>query len=96
MGSDYRSAIRVSRLRRVSVRKNLYITFLILAVLVITGAYAGSSDSITSASFQNNVLNNEIVFSIPLGDNGIHYSGKGNPDMLTWGPTALTDRKSVV
>ncbi len=31
-----------------------------------------------------------MVFTIPLGDQGIHYEGQDNPEMLTWGPPAFT------
>lgn len=32
----------------------------------------------------------EVVFSIPVGDNGVHYEGDDTPEALTWGPAALT------
>lgn len=32
----------------------------------------------------------EIVFTIPVGEDGIHYEGVGMPEMLTWGPAAFT------
>ena len=32
----------------------------------------------------------ELVFTIPVGEDGIHYEGEGVPEMLTWGPTAFT------
>lgn len=32
----------------------------------------------------------EVVFTIPIGENGIHYEGVSVPEMLTWGPAAFT------
>lgn len=32
----------------------------------------------------------EVVFTVPIGEEGIHYEGVGVPEMLTWGPAAFT------
>ncbi|PIU90282.1 MAG: hypothetical protein COS63_03600, partial [Anaerolineae bacterium CG06_land_8_20_14_3_00_57_67] len=32
----------------------------------------------------------EVVFTVPVGENGIHYEGVDIPEMLTWGPAAFT------
>lgn len=31
----------------------------------------------------------EVVFTVPIGEDGIHYEGAGIPEMLTWGPAAF-------
>lgn len=58
-------------------------------MVILLGIYTCSSDLVTLASFQDSEVINEILFSIPVGDNGIHYSGNGNPDILPGGPMAL-------
>lgn len=32
----------------------------------------------------------EIVFTIPVGKEGVQYEGENVPEMLTWGPAAFT------
>lgn len=32
----------------------------------------------------------DVVFTVPVGENGIHYEGVDVPEMLTWGPAAFT------
>ncbi len=61
-----------------------------MVVMISIGATAGSPDSVSSASSQDNSINTEIIFKIPVGDEGIHYEGADNPDVLTWGPPAFT------
>jgi hypothetical protein len=41
-----------------------------------------------SASSASNAVSNEILFSIPVGEGGIHYAG-GGPEQMLWGPSAL-------
>lgn len=65
------------------------ITLLALDVVILLGVYTCSSDLVTLASFHDSEVINEILFSMPVGDNGIHYSGNGNPDILPGGPMAL-------
>jgi len=74
------------------MNKSKYVALVVLSIVTLAGIRFGSAgeELNASASSQNSVLNNEVVFSIPLGENGIHYEGKDNLDMLTWGPTALT------
>lgn len=36
------------------------------------------------------IQQNDVVFTIPVGENGIHYEGVDVPEMLTWGPAAFT------
>jgi hypothetical protein len=72
------------------MRKNLMIALLALVAIILASIYTGSPDLVTSASSQNNAVDNEVVFSMPVGENGIHYEGAENPDMLTWGPPAFT------
>jgi len=33
---------------------------------------------------------NEIIFTIPIGKEGVQYEGENVPEMLTWGPAAFT------
>ena len=32
----------------------------------------------------------DVIFTIPIGDHGIHYADVGVPDALAWGPAAFT------
>lgn len=74
------------------MRKKLVIAILTLVAVIPSSIYTGATDMVNSASPQDNAVNvnNEVVFSIPVGDNGIHYEGADNPDMLIWGPPAFT------
>jgi hypothetical protein len=70
------------------MRKILVIAILTLAAVILSNIYTGSPDFITSASSRDNATTNEVVFSIPVGDKGIHYEGTDNLDI--WGPPAFT------
>jgi len=65
--------------------KKTWLIVLVLVVLTFGGIYAGDAASTLSADIKH-----EVVFSIPIGDKGIHYAGNGNTDMLIWGPPTLT------
>ena len=66
------------------------IFILIMVAMALAGNYPDIINLGISASSQDSTEKNEIVFSIPLGDNGIHYEGSDNPDVFTWGPPAFT------
>lgn len=64
---------------------------LYLIVLISLLGFLLSIPEVTSPVYaQDNGQNHEILFSIPVGDAGVHYSGIEHPDMLTWGPAAIT------
>ncbi|MFZ6030377.1 MAG: hypothetical protein ACOYYS_21930 [Chloroflexota bacterium] len=66
-------------------KKLSFIIILALAALTLVGGiYASSAASTISTD-----VTHEVVFSIPVGDKGIHYASDG-PDMLIWGPPAIT------
>ncbi len=44
----------------------------------------------TELEDQDNEEGDKILFSIPMGADGIHYEGAGQADTLTWGPAAFT------
>ena len=73
------------------MNKSKYAILIVLGIMTLAGIRIGSAGVGISSpgSNQNDVVINEVVFSIPLGDQGIHYEGQDNPNMLTWGPTAL-------
>jgi hypothetical protein len=79
-------------LERMSMREKLVIALLTLVAVILPSVYTGATELVNSASSQDNVgnVNNQVVFSIPVGDNGIHYEGADNPDMLIWGPPTFT------
>lgn len=56
--------------------------FLLLSLVISIGG--------APADVATQIQQNEIVFTIPVGENGIHYEGVGVPEMLTWGPAAFT------
>lgn len=72
------------------MKKNLAVAFLTLVVVILASLNTGYPSLATSTSSQDNAVVNEFVFSIPVGDNGIHYENVENPDILTWGPSAFT------
>jgi hypothetical protein len=66
-------------------KKNSFI-FLILVTTTLNVLFNNTSTSSKSLlDFEN-----EVIFSIPLGFNGVHYSGNGNPEILPGGPEAIT------
>ena len=57
------------------MNKSKYAAFIVLTIVTLAGIGIGSaSEDVTT---QNSVLNNEVVFSIPVGDDGIHYKWSG-------------------
>jgi len=66
---------------------------ILLSTLLLLSLALSFSEGIAGAAtqFQQNEEGAyEIVFTIPIGENGIHYEGVGVPEMLTWGPAAFT------
>jgi hypothetical protein len=59
-------------------------------LLSLLGFLLGIPRVTTLVYAQDTGQNHEILFSIPVGDEGIHYSGTEHPDMLVWGPAAIT------
>ena len=64
-------------------KQGVITVIVIIVVLGLGGIYARSVAMNTSTDPKN-----EIIFSIPIGDKGIHYSGN-NPNALIWGPAAI-------
>lgn len=63
-------------------KRILLSAFLLLSLVISIGG--APADAATQ------IQQNEIVFTIPVGENGIYYEGVGVPEMLTWGPAAFT------
>lgn len=63
-------------------KRILLSTFLLLSLVLSVGGEA------VNAATQ--IQQNDVVFTIPVGENGIHYEGVDVPEMLTWGPAAFT------
>ena len=59
----------------------------IILVLVVLSLVWRSPGSAATTGLSD--IKHEIIFSIPVGDNGIHYASDG-ADMLIWGPPAIT------
>jgi hypothetical protein len=74
------------------MRKKLIIALLSVLAVIPSSIYAAATELMNSAPSQVNTThdNNQVVFSIPVGDNGILYEGADNADMLIWGPPAFT------
>ncbi|MFH1906410.1 MAG: hypothetical protein ABIL11_03350 [Chloroflexota bacterium] len=70
------------------MNKKLYFPLIVLALLL---GLPSLSLSHVGPSFlaQDGDEGHEILFSIPVGDDGIHYAEDG-PDMYRWGPAAIT------
>jgi hypothetical protein len=62
----------------------LTMTFMIMVLEVST-----LSNALLPVQAQT-VSSYDIIFSIPIGENGVHYDGVDVPEALTWGPAALT------
>lgn len=71
------------------MNKKLYLPLVVSALLLSLPSMRLSYGSPLLFAQDSND-NHEILFSIPVGDDGIHYSGIEHPDMLTWGPAAIT------
>lgn len=69
------------------MKKQLGFATSIIIVLNLAGNFFGI---INSAFSQDVKVNNDLIFSIPLGENGIHYEGTDIPDAFIWGPPAFT------
>lgn len=63
-------------------------TLMMVSVIMVLLTSALSSASLPVQA-QNDSLY-EVMFSIPTGENGVHYEGVDVPEALTWGPAALT------
>ncbi len=68
--------------------KKMFLSILLLLSLAVSVSGAAAEATIHSPENQGSAY--EVVFTIPVGDNGIHYEGVGVPEMLTWGPAAFT------
>ena len=69
-------------------KRLLALALLLASVLGLAGAFQMASVLSASVSAQD-VNTHEIVFTIPVGEDGVHYSRVG-PEILTWGPSAFT------
>ncbi len=63
-------------------------TLMMVSMIMVLLTSALSSASLPVQA-QNDSLY-EVMFSIPTGENGVHYEGVDVPEALTWGPAALT------
>lgn len=68
--------------------ENLFSVFLLIGLLSFTFTSLAFIPSINPTPGNNS--DHELIFTIPVGEKGIHYAGEGNPDVLTWGPAAFT------
>ncbi len=68
------------------------ITFLVISILfafALSGIYRVTAVTNSSAAPIDIETQNELVFTIPIGEEGIHYDGEENPEVFKWGPTAM-------
>lgn len=70
------------------MNRNLFFTVVVLVVLVLGSVYT-TSNALSSNYAQDGDTEHEVVFTVPAGDDGIHYAEDG-PGMLIWGPAAIT------
>jgi hypothetical protein len=63
-------------------------TLILVSLIMVLVASALSSRAFPVQAQNENSY--EVMFSIPIGDNGVHYEGVDIPEALTWGPAALT------
>src|SRR3990172_1765211 len=62
-------------------------------LLLLSLAFGFTVTSLSRLQFQAYAQDGngyEVVFTILVGEDGIHYEGAGIPEMLTWGPAAFT------
>jgi len=72
------------------MKKLAFLVILIIFVFGLSGIYTVTAGTTSSFSPIEIEPPNEILFTIPVGEDGIHYEGVDNPDMLIWGPAAFT------
>jgi hypothetical protein len=70
------------------MRRLTVISIFVLAVL-LSGFLSGLPFMIVAPVNAQGVLSFEVVFTVGVGDQGIHYEGAGKPETLVWGPAAL-------
>jgi hypothetical protein len=61
-----------------------------LIVLAIFAAVAGQVSSGAPGPHPAGEARHEVVCSLPVGEQGVHYSGEQTPEMLPWGPAAFS------
>ena len=74
------------------MKNNLLLAILALLIAIVLSIFSKSSYLVSifsSDGVAGETVENEVVFSIPLGNDGINFEGNNSSDMLTWGPSAL-------
>ncbi|GAB1360570.1 hypothetical protein MASR1M31_23880 [Porphyromonadaceae bacterium] len=71
------------------MKKLAFLVILIIFVFGLSGIYTVTASTTSSFSPIEIEPPNEILFTIPVGEDGIHYAGEDNPDVMRWGPTAM-------
>lgn len=71
------------------MRRLKLISMFVLAVLLL-GFSAGLPFMLATPVDAQGVASFEVVFTVGVGDQGIHYEGAGKSETLVWGPTAFT------
>ncbi len=72
------------------MKKKIYLVISILFAFALSGIYEVTAVTNSSAAPIDNETQNELMFTIPIGEDGMHYDGEDNPDVMRWGPTAMT------
>lgn len=71
------------------MKKLAFLMILIIFAFGLFGIYTVTAGTASSFSPSEIEPPNEILFTIPVGEDGIHYAGEDNPDVMRWGPTAM-------
>jgi len=71
------------------MRKAKFLLIIALSMLLLVFLFILPPKAPAPAGAQEGNAN-EIIFTIPIGKEGVQYEGENVPEMLTWGPAAFT------
>jgi hypothetical protein len=81
--------VSLYRKERSTMKKRLFLLIFVVLALTSFSAFTSSAGSNSLQSSDDSALTNDTIFTIPIGDNGIHYADEDGPELLRWGPTAI-------
>jgi len=71
-------------------RLKIFFPLSLLLVPLMLMPLSAKPPILTMSAPAQNEESYEVIFTIPIGEDGVHYEGAGIPEMLTWGPAAFT------
>lgn len=71
------------------MKKRTFLAIPVLFAFALSGFFLVTASTNTSGAPALTDTKNDVVFTIPIGENGINYFVEDNPDEMRWGPTAM-------